>query len=122
MNPWIKADLVCPPIAVLRWPLKPIKPAMWLAAKPITGQARASGAEISQHEAGPAGAADAVAEFVGGRPCVGTNTHLIERPHAPVAVLRREQGRRLIADHAAEFGHRARIHRHREVAIESSGQ
>jgi hypothetical protein len=44
-----------------------------------------SSMDVPQHEAGAAGAADAVAEIVGGGARVGADPHLIECPGAPVA-------------------------------------
>src|SRR5580692_3757862 len=77
---------------------------------------------ISKHKTCPARTKDAIAEIIRRLPRVGANAHLIERPHAAAAILRAEQGRRLVADHATQARHRARIHRHRKVAIESTGE
>ena len=40
--------------------------------------------QVSQYETGPAGAADAVAEIVGGGARVGADPHLIERSGASI--------------------------------------
>ena len=77
---------------------------------------------VSQHKAGAAGAADAVAEIVGGGPRVGADPHLIEQVTAPGTHHRAQQARILVADHGTQPFHRPRIHRERLVAVEACGK
>src|SRR3954465_6834839 len=74
---------------------------------------------VSQHKAGAAGAANPVAEIVGGNARFGADAHLIERADTATAPCRAEQARIPIADHSAQPLHRTGIHRKRPVAIES---
>src|SRR5437879_12716422 len=65
---------------------------------------------VLQHEAGAAGAADAVAEIIRRGPRVGADPHLVEGVIAAAADHRTQNARVLVADHGAQPLHGARIH------------
>ena len=84
--------------------------------------AQPADAPVPQHETGPSGAPDTVAEIVRRRPRVGADPHLVERAGAPRAHQRAQQARVLIADDGAQPLHGARIHRQRLVAVKAGGE
>src|SRR5579883_1949167 len=74
---------------------------------------------IPQHQTGAAGAPDAVAKVIGLGAGIGADPDLIKRSRAAAAKQSAKQHWIMIADHATQPGHRARIHRHRNIAVET---
>src|SRR5215472_3400612 len=79
-------------------------------------------ASISQHEAGSAGDADAVAEGIGYRARVGADPYLVEGARAAAAEDGGENARVLIADHWLQVRHGTGVARQRPIAVEAGGK